>query len=41
LDESDRYFYGLLTTLLGKNLHKASVEWANNAIELIEEHNKK
>ena len=38
LDKSDRYFFALLTTLLGKNLHKAAIEWADSAIKLIEEH---
>jgi DNA-binding PadR family transcriptional regulator len=37
LDKSDRYFFFLLTTLLGKNFHKAAIEWADNAIELIEQ----
>jgi hypothetical protein len=37
LDKGDRYFFFLLTTLLGKNLHKAAIEWADNAIDLIEE----
>jgi len=37
LDKSERYFFLLLTALLGKNFHKAAIEWADNAIELIEE----
>ena len=40
-DKSDRYFFALLTTLLGKNFHKAAIEWADSAIKLIEEHTKK
>ena len=38
LDKSDRYFFALLATLLGKNLHKAAIEWADSAIKLIKEH---
>jgi DNA-binding PadR family transcriptional regulator len=38
LDKSGKYFFFSLATLLGKNLHKAAVEWADNAIRLIEEH---
>jgi DNA-binding PadR family transcriptional regulator len=36
MNKGDRYFFGLLTTLLGKSLHRASVEWADAAIKLIE-----
>ena len=38
LNKSDRYFFSLLATLLGKNLHKSAIEWADAAIQLIEEH---
>ena len=41
LNENDRYFFVLLTILLGKNLHKAVIEWADTAIKLIEEHKPK
>jgi DNA-binding PadR family transcriptional regulator len=41
LDKSNRYFFALLTTLLGKNLHKAAIEWADSAIKQIEEYTKK
>jgi len=38
LKKNEKYFFPLLTVLLGKNLHKASIEWADTAIKLISEH---
>ena len=38
LKKNEKYFYSLLTVLLGKNLHKASIEWADNAMKIIYEH---
>jgi len=37
LKKNEKYFFPLLTVLLGKNLHRASIEWADNAIDLISE----
>jgi len=37
LKKNEKYFYSLLTVLLGKNMHKASIEWADNAMKLISE----
>lgn len=38
LKKNEKYFFTLLTVLLGKRLHKASIEWADTAIALIEKH---
>ena len=36
MNESERNFFLSLTIMLGKKLHKAGIEWADSAIELIE-----
>jgi len=38
LQKNEKYFFPLLTVLLGKSLHKASIEWADTAKELVSEH---
>jgi DNA-binding PadR family transcriptional regulator len=38
LKQNDQYFYVLLTVLLGKNISKASVEWADTAEKMLHEH---
>jgi DNA-binding PadR family transcriptional regulator len=38
LKKNEKYFFPLLTVLLGKSLHEASIEWADTAIALIEKH---
>ncbi|MBN1357360.1 PadR family transcriptional regulator [Candidatus Bathyarchaeota archaeon] len=38
LKKNEKYFFPLLTFSLGKSLHKAGIEWADTAIELIEKH---
>jgi hypothetical protein len=40
LNESGAFF-GLHTLSLGKNLHRSAIEWADDAIKLIEEHKQK
>jgi len=38
IDQSESHYYVLLTILLGKNIYKASVEWADNAMKMLQEH---
>lgn len=37
LKEDEGYFFTLLPVLLGKNIYKSTIEWANAAIKMIEE----
>ena len=38
LDENDRGFFLLLPVLLGKNVEKAAIQWADTVLKMINEH---
>jgi DNA-binding PadR family transcriptional regulator len=38
LNQSESHYHVLLTILLGKNISKASIEWADNALKMIQNH---
>lgn len=38
INQSESHFYVFLTILLGKSISKASVEWADNALKMLQEH---
>jgi hypothetical protein len=38
INQSESHYYVLLTILLGKNISEASVEWADNAMKMLQEH---
>ena len=39
VNQSESHFYVLLTILLGKSISKVSVEWADNTLRMLQEHN--
>jgi DNA-binding PadR family transcriptional regulator len=41
LNEDEGYFFGILPVLLGINIYKSSIEWADAAIKMIEERKQK
>ena len=38
LNQNEGHYYILLTILLGKSISQASIEWANNATKLLQDH---
>ena len=38
LNQSESHYHVYLTILLGKSISKASVEWADNALKMLQEH---
>jgi PadR family transcriptional regulator AphA len=38
INQSESHFYVMLTITLGKSISKASVEWADNALKMLQEH---